>query len=68
MGQLAGTGAQIALTGGGEGLIAAGGRISQVAPRLARESAALVAGGALAGVGGQALSDVLKGRTGTAGR
>lgn len=67
MGQLAGTGAQIALTGGGEGLIAAGGRISQVAPRLARESAALVAGGALAGVGGQALSDVLEGRTGTAG-
>lgn len=67
VGQLVGTGAQIALTGGGEGLIAAGSRISQVAPRLAREGAALVAGGALAGVGGQALSDVFKGRAGPAG-
>ena len=67
VGQIAGTGAQIALTGGGEGLIAAGARIPQVSGLLAREAAAMGAGGALSGVGGQVISDVTGHRLGTPG-
>lgn len=67
VGQVVGTGAQIAALGPLEGLALGGVRIAQATPMVARELAALGGVGGAAGVGGQALSDVLRGRIGSAG-
>ena len=72
-GEAAGTAAQIALIGAGEGVIAAGKglsqarRIKQASGLIAREAAVLTGGGAAAGAGGQALDDIAHRRAGSTG-
>lgn len=58
VGQIAGTGAQIAALGAAEGLLAGGARIKQATPLIMREIAAIGGGGVGVGVGGQAISDL----------
>jgi hypothetical protein len=64
---VAGTGAQIAALGPLDGLVAGGVRMAEAAPLVAREVAAFTGGGALAGVGEQAVSDALEHRLGSPG-
>jgi hypothetical protein len=67
VGQVVGTGAQIAALGPLEGLVAGGARIVQATPMIAREVAMLGGAGGAAGIGGQALSDLARGRPGSIG-
>lgn len=62
VGQIAGVGAQIALSGPLEGMVAGGARIKQATPLIAREIAMLSGIGGAAGVGGQAVSDIARRR------
>lgn len=67
VGQVIGTGAQVAALGPAEGLVAGGARIAEASPLIAREIAVLGGAGAAAGVGGQVISDVTRGRVGSVG-
>lgn len=67
VGQVVGTGAQIAALGPAEALFAGGTRIAQATPLIAREVAALGGAGGVAGVGGQVISDLSQGRVGSLG-
>lgn len=67
VGQIAGTGAQLAVLGPAEGLLAGGARIAETAPLLLREGAALVGSGAVLGGGGQIVSDAIAGRRSSLG-
>jgi hypothetical protein len=67
IGQVIGTGAGLAVAGPIDGLLAGGARILETTPLALRELRALSAGGAAAGVGNQALSDVERGHIGTVG-
>jgi len=67
IGQVVGTGAQIAVLGPTEGLVNGGVRIAEATPLIAREIGMLGGAGALTGVGGQAVSDVIRGRPGSVG-
>jgi hypothetical protein len=59
VGQVLGTGAQIAVLGPTEGLFAGGARIAEATPLIAREIGAVAGVGGAAGVGGQAASDLV---------
>lgn len=63
VGQVIGTGAQVAALGPAEGLVAGGARIAEASPEIA----VLGGAGAAAGVGGQAISDVSRGKVGSVG-
>lgn len=67
VGQVVGTGVQIAALGPMEGLVAGGARIAQATPLIAREVAMLSGVGGAAGVGGQVVSDVARRRAGSFG-
>ena len=67
VGQVLGTGAQIAALGPLEGLVGGVARIPQATAFLARETAALGAVGGVIGVGGQAITDLARGRVSSAG-
>jgi hypothetical protein len=67
VGQIAGTGAQIAALGPAEGLLAGGARIAEATPLITREIAALGGSGAGVGVGGQAISDFANGHPSSLG-
>ena len=66
-GQIVGTGAQIAVSGPLEGMVAGGARLAQATPLIAREIAMLGGVGGAAGVGGQAISDMARRRVGSVG-
>ncbi|OYU69293.1 MAG: hypothetical protein CFE28_04310 [Alphaproteobacteria bacterium PA2] len=66
-GQIAGTGAQILALGPAEGLIAAGARMTEAAPLIARELAVIGAAGGASGIGGQAFSDLQSRNLGSLG-
>lgn len=67
IGQVAGTAAQIAVLGPTEGVVNGGIRIAEATPLIAREIGMLGGAGAVTGVGGQAFSDVARGRLGSVG-
>jgi hypothetical protein len=67
VGQVVGTGAQVLALGPAEGLVAGGARIAQATPLIVREMGVLGGAGGLTGLGGQVVTDVSRGRLGTAG-
>ena len=70
VGQVLGNGVQLAALGpalGAEELAAGGVRMAQATPLIAREVATLAGAGGAAGVGGQAVSDVVRGRPSSLG-
>lgn len=67
IGEIAGTAAQIAASGGLEGAFVAGTRVPQATGLISREIATVGGLGGGAGVGGQAISDIGQGRLGSFG-
>lgn len=67
VGQVIGTGAQLAALGPLEGAVAGGARMAQATRLIPREIAAIGGAGGAAGVGGQAISDLARGHLSSLG-